>query len=101
MKRIIIALLAVVATINVSAQELRWGVAGGLNFANERAKTAGVKVSSDSYIGFQVGAKAEMDFSSYLTDGFFLEGSFLRVVVTLVAIQILAICSCLLISVIV
>ena len=33
MKRIIIALLAVVATINVSAQELRWGVAGGLNFA--------------------------------------------------------------------
>ena len=77
MKRIIIALIAVVATINVSPQELRWGVAGGLNFANERAKAAGVKVSSDSYIGFQVGAKAEMDFSSYLTDGFFLEGSLL------------------------
>ncbi|MBO5688235.1 MAG: porin family protein [Alistipes sp.] len=77
MKRIIIALLAVVATINVSAQELRWGVAGGLNFANERAKAAGVKVSSDSYIGFQVGAKAEMDFSSYLIDGFYLEGSLL------------------------
>ena len=77
MKRIIIALIAVVATINVSAQELRWGVAGGLNFANERAKSAGVKVSSDSYIGFQVGAKAEMDFSSYLIDGFYLEGSLL------------------------
>ena len=77
MKRIIIALIAVVATINVSAQELRWGVAGGLNFANERAKAAGVKVSSDSYIGFQVGAKAEMDFSSYLIDGFYLEGSLL------------------------
>lgn len=77
MKRIIIALIAVVATINVSAQELRWGVAGGLNFANERAKAAGVKVSSDSYIGFQIGAKAEMDFSSYLIDGFYLEGSLL------------------------
>jgi hypothetical protein len=77
MKRIIIALIAVVATINVSAQELRWGVAGGLNFANERAKAAGVKLSSDSYIGFQVGAKAEMDFSSYLIDGFYLEGSLL------------------------
>lgn len=77
MKRIIIALLAVVAAINVSAQELRWGVAGGLNFAWERAKAAGVKVSSDSYIGFQVGAKAEMDFSSYLIDGFYLEGSLL------------------------
>ena len=37
MKRIIIALLAVVAAINVSAQDLRWGVAGGLNFAWERA----------------------------------------------------------------
>ena len=77
MKRIIIALLAVVAAINVSAQDLRWGVAGGLNFAWERAKAAGVKVSSDSYIGFQVGAKAEMDFSSYLIDGFYLEGSLL------------------------
>lgn len=77
MKRIIIALLAVVAAVNVSAQELRWGVAGGLNFAWERTKAAGVKVSSDSYIGFQAGAKAEMDFSSYLIDGFYLEGSLL------------------------
>ena len=77
MKRIIIALIAVVATINVSAQELRWGVAGGLNFANERAKAAGVKVSSDSYIGFQAGVKAEMDLASYITDGFYAEGSLL------------------------
>lgn len=77
MKRIIIALLAVVAAVNVSAQELRWGVAGGLNFAWERTKAAGVKMSSDSYIGFQAGAKAEMDFSSYLIDGFYLEGSLL------------------------
>ncbi len=77
MKRIIIVLLAVVAAVNVSAQELRWGVAGGLNFAWERAKAMGVKVSSDSYIGFQAGAKAEMDFSSYITDGFYLEGSLL------------------------
>ena len=77
MKRVIIVLLALFAAVNVSAQELRWGVAGGLNFAWERAKAAGVKVSSDSYIGFQVGAKAEMDFSSYLIDGFYLEGSLL------------------------
>ena len=75
MKRIIIALLAVVAAINVSAQELRWGVAGGLNFAWERAKASGVSVSSDSYLGFQVGAKAEMDLADYLTDGFFADGA--------------------------
>ena len=77
MKRFIVTLFAVFAVVTVSAQELRWGVAGGLNFAWERAKAAGVKVSSDSYIGFQVGAKAEMDFSSYLIDGFYLEGSLL------------------------
>lgn len=77
MKRVIIVLLALFAAVNVSAQDLRWGVAGGLNFAWERAKVADVKVSSDSYIGFQVGAKAEMDFSSYLIDGFYLEGSLL------------------------
>ena len=77
MKRVIIVLLALFAAVNVSAQELRWGVAGGLNFAWERAKVADVKVSSDSYIGFKVGAKAEMDFSSYLIDGFYLEGSLL------------------------
>lgn len=77
MKRFIVTLFAVFAAVTVSAQELRWGVAGGLNFAWERAKAAGVKVSSDSYIGFQVGAKAEMDFSSYLIDGFYLEGSLL------------------------
>lgn len=77
MKRIIIALLAVVAAVNVSAQELHWGVVGGLNFAWERAKATGVTVSSDSYIGFQAGAKAEMDFADYLTDGFYIEGSLL------------------------
>ena len=40
MKRVIIVLLALFAAVNVSAQELRWGVAGGLNFAWERAKVA-------------------------------------------------------------
>ena len=77
MKRFIIVLMAVMISMGVSAQELRLGATGGLNFAWERAKAAGVKVSSDSYIGFQVGAKAEMDFSSYLIDGFYLEGSLL------------------------
>ena len=35
MKRIIIVLLALVAAINVSAQDLRFGVAGGLNLSWE------------------------------------------------------------------
>lgn len=77
MKRIIIALLATVAAINVSAQELNLGVVGGVNFAWERAKTAGAALSSDSYLGFQLGAKIEMDMSALIAKGFFLEGSLL------------------------
>lgn len=77
MKRFIVTMLAIVAAVGVSAQDLRFGLAGGLNFAWERAKASGVSVSSDSYLGFQVGAKAEMDFSSLIAKGFFLEGSLL------------------------
>lgn len=77
MKRIIVAIVALMATIGVSAQDLRYGVVGGVNFSWERAKAGGVSVSSDSYIGFQAGVKAEMDLASYITDGFYAEGSLL------------------------
>ena len=75
MKRIILALVAIVMALNVSAQELRWGAVGAVNFSWMRAKAAGVAISSDSYIGFQAGAKAEMDLADYLTDGFFADGA--------------------------
>ncbi|MDO5487841.1 MAG: outer membrane beta-barrel protein [Rikenellaceae bacterium] len=75
MKRIILALVAVVMALNVSAQDLRWGAVGAVNFSWMRAKAAGVAISSDSYIGFQAGAKAEMDLADYLTDGFFADGA--------------------------
>ena len=71
MKRIIIALLAVVAAINVSAQELRLGATGGVNFAWAHVDNGN---SSGSYIGFQLGAKAELDLSDYVADGFYLDG---------------------------
>lgn len=77
MKRIIIVLLALVAAVNVSAQDLRFGVAGGLNLSWEKEKVLGDKYTSDSYIGFHAGVKAEMDFADHLTDGFYLEGSLL------------------------
>lgn len=75
MKRIILALVAIVMAFNVSAQDLRWGAVGAVNFSWMRAKAAGVAISSDSYIGFQAGAKAEMDLADYLTDGFFADGA--------------------------
>lgn len=77
MKRIFIALLATIATISVSAQEFNLGVVGGLNLAWERVKAVDLATSSDSYLGFQVGAKIEMNMSSYLTNGFYVEGSLL------------------------
>lgn len=75
MKRIILAFVAVVSALGVSAQDLRWGAVGALNFSWERAKIASATISSDSYIGFQAGIKAEMDLSSYLADGFFADGA--------------------------
>lgn len=75
MKRIILALVVIVMALNVSAQDLRWGAVGAVNFSWMRAKAAGVAISSDSYIGFQAGAKAEMDLADYLTDGFFADGA--------------------------
>ena len=77
MKRVIIVLLALFAVVNVSAQDLRFGVAGGLNLSWEKEKVVGEKYLSDSYVGFQVGVKAEMDFADKITDGFYLEGSLL------------------------
>lgn len=75
MKRIILAFVAVVMALNVSAQDLRWGAVGAINFSWEKAKALGIGVSSDAYIGFQAGVKAEMDLADYLTDGFFADGA--------------------------
>ena len=77
MKKIIIAIVAIIAAVNVSAQDFRWGVAGGVNIAWEKIKVDGVRATSDAYIGFQAGVKAEYDLSKYITDGFFAEASLL------------------------
>ena len=75
MKRIILAFVAVVMALNVSAQDLRWGAVGAINFSWEKAKALGIGISSDAYIGFQAGVKTEMDLSDYLMDGFFADGA--------------------------
>lgn len=69
MKRVLVLLVALMAAVSVSAQEFRWGPTGGINFAWTRV--AGV--SSDCYLGFHAGVKAEYDMSQYITDGFFLD----------------------------
>ena len=77
MKRIVIVLFALLTAVNVSAQDLRYGVVGGLNLSWEYEKVMGEKLVSDTYIGFQAGVKAEMDFSDQITDGFSIDASLL------------------------
>ncbi len=74
MKKVLLAIVAVMATCSLSAQDLRWGVTGGVNFANERISLGN---SSDCYVGFNLGAKAEMDLSYYIADGFYADARLL------------------------
>lgn len=74
MKRIFLAIVAVVAASTLSAQELRWGVTGGLNFAYEHLPKGN---SSDCYLGFNLGAKAELDLGDEISKGFYADGRLL------------------------
>lgn len=75
MKRILTLLVAVIATVNLSAQDLRWGPTAGINFA--WAHFSNKASTSDCYIGFNAGVKAEYDMSQYITDGFLLDARLL------------------------
>lgn len=77
MKRIILALVAVLTVAGVSAQDLRYGLVGGLNLSWQKEKSDLGSQSSDSYIGFQVGIRAEKDLSVAIADGFFVDGKLL------------------------
>lgn len=72
MKRFIMVVCALLVAVSASAQDFRWGPTAGVNFSWLR----GVKSvnSSDCYIGFHAGIKAERDFSDLITDGFYLDG---------------------------
>ena len=73
MKRILTLFVAVMATVTLSAQDLRWGATGGVNFAWAHSSVN----SSDCYIGFNAGVKAEYDMAQYITDGFLLDARLL------------------------
>ncbi len=73
MKRLLTVVVALMALTCVRAQDFRWGPAGAVNFAWEN----GPETSSDCYIGFHAGVKAEVDFSGIITDGFYMDGRLL------------------------
>lgn len=74
MKRIALALIAMIFAVSASAQDLRWGPTAAINFSSINGKNFN---ESDCYLGFNLGAKVEMDFADVLTDGFYLEGKFM------------------------
>lgn len=56
MKKIILAVVALMATCTLSAQDLRVGLTGGLNFANLHYSQTN---SSDGYLGINLGIKVK------------------------------------------
>ena len=73
MKRLLIIAAALLAVSGAWAQDLRWGPTGVVNFAWENSS----RNSSDCYVGFHAGIKAEADFSDIIMSGFYMEGKFL------------------------
>ena len=69
MKKLLVLIVALMASLTLSAQEMRYGVTGGVNFAWMHNPIS----SSDAYIGFNAGVKAEMDLSSVVADGFYAD----------------------------
>lgn len=74
MKKIILAMVAVLATCTLSAQEFRWGPTLGLNLANIHFSEQN---SSDCYLGFNLGFKGELTFTDAQSDGFYADARLL------------------------
>ena len=77
MKKVVLALVALLAVSSVAAQDIRYGLVGGFNISWEKMKMDVGSISSDSYVGFHLGVRAEMDLSQAITDGFFVDGKLL------------------------
>lgn len=76
MKKFVLVIIALLATTVIYAQEFRWGPTASVNMSWLRGVGAGV-VSSDCYVGFQAGIKAERDCTDIIAKGFYLDGKFL------------------------
>ena len=74
MKRILLLLVALMATCTLSAQEFRWGPTLGMNLANVHFSDQN---SSDCYVGFNLGVKGELTFTDAQSDGFYADARLL------------------------
>lgn len=77
MKRLVLALVALMTVAGASAQDIRYGIVGGLNLAWQKEKTDRSNMCSDSYIGFHAGIRAEKDLSVAIAEGFYADAKLL------------------------
>lgn len=73
MKKLLFTIVALMGVMSLSAQEIRYGVTGGVNFAWAHSSVN----SSDCYLGFNAGIKADMDLSYALNDAFYADARLL------------------------
>lgn len=67
---------ALLVSAVASAQGLRYGVTGGLNFSSFAMDAGGLSVSTDSRMGFNAGFKMEIG-APFILDGFYFDGEVL------------------------
>lgn len=63
MKKIIICFLAFVVLMNCSKAQNALGIAAGATFANIKAKTDGITITSKTHVGFTAGFTASLEMS--------------------------------------
>ena len=66
-------LFALTLSVATSAQGLRYGVVGAINFDSYSMESADFSIDSDSRVGFRVGFRAEMD-APFIYKGFYFDG---------------------------
>lgn len=64
--------VALLASAVVSAQELRYGITGALNFSHYDFSAGGLSLDTDSRLGFKAGFRMEMD-APFIYDGFYFD----------------------------
>ena len=63
---------ALLCSAAVSAQELRYGITGALNFSYYDFSTEGLSLDTNSRLGFKAGFRMEMD-APFIYDGFYFD----------------------------
>ena len=66
-------LFAVTLSVASSAQGLRYGVVGAMNFNSFSMETVDFSIDTDSRVGFRAGFRAEMD-APFIFKGFYFDG---------------------------